>query len=177
MSNPAHPARRWWPAFLEGECMPPGRGSPEAWITQAGGEILVGALTAEEADGDTQPGVATAIGEVVRFCARDIVERCTVIIRHDGTFDVVGEAESEIYFGGWEPGIETYSDCWEPGVEDSLSPDLGMFARTVAEILDPGETYTASVEFLAWSQDDFRLVLAGETPTFELAPAPEGAAA
>ena len=166
MSNPAQPARRWWPSFLEGECMPTGRASPEAWITQAGGEILIGALTAEEAEGDPQPGVATAIGEVVRFCALDIVGRRTVIIRHDGTFDVVGEAAPE-----------TYSDFWEPGIEDSVSPDLGMFARTVAEILDPGETHTALVEFLAWSQDDFRLVLAGETPTFELAPTPDGAAA
>ena len=166
MSNPAHPARRWWPAFLEGECMPPGRGSPEAWITQAGGEILVGALTAEEADGDPQPGVATAIGEVIRFIALDIVGRRTVIIHHDGTFDVVGEAAPE-----------TYSDCWEPGVEDSLSSDLSAFAYVTAEILSPGETYTALVEFLTWSQDVFRLGLVGETPTFELAPAPEGAAA
>jgi len=166
MSNPEQPARRWWPSFLEDESMPPGRASPEAWITQAGGEILIGALTAKEADGDPQAGVATAIGEVVRFCALDIVGRRTVMIHHDGTFRVMGEAAPE-----------TYSDCWEQGEEDSLSPDLAIFAQVYAEALTPGETYTALVEFLAWSQDDFRLVLVGETPTFELAPTPEGAAA
>lgn len=74
--------RRWWPAALVDEVMPPGRASPQMWL-----EPDIRGITVICDDGDDEPILCSLLpGETVEFCWWEDRGDLDVTMMPDGTW-------------------------------------------------------------------------------------------
>lgn len=148
MSDFAH-TRRWWPAFLLDEIMPPDRERPEEWLAPD----AAGVTTVHWDDEKTSVAGTIVPGETAAFAWWEDRGRVEITVMPDGTWTLVDPRDGgtvDMFTGEAAvvpPAARIDEANWfaEASDYETMSDSMGSFARNwaAADTIDPeGERLT-----------------------------------
>lgn len=152
--DPSPAYRKWWPADLLDEGMPPGRARPTDWIARPAGDVYEIANGNDEEEARERGDVLCRVkpGDTLSFCYRDDLGTVPVSFRDDGTFTPRGVVP------------KAFNWCWVPYDPDTISETLEQLA---ALLKDAGDTGPIDVGFAFWSDGhEHKLVVGADGPAF-----------
>ena len=142
--------REWWPAFMQDECMPPGRQSAAAWLRYADHNRDVVEIGSAD-DWPTERDRMHPVGAVVDFVYCDDLGEITISLKPDGRYDCK------------EPVPDGANAVWVAFDVETLSDDLQTIVDMLIEdgIHPDGET--VRIRCARWSESIPHRIMASET--------------
>ncbi|RWO57265.1 hypothetical protein [Mesorhizobium sp.] len=163
------PSRKWWPAALFDESMPPGRAEPQAWL-----KPTVAGVTIIRSDDDPEGGVVTTLepSEIVEFVWHEERGSVDITLMPDGTWRLDDQRDA-FTLDLFKPGAPAPAEptelppsariaaanwfAWDEDYETSMDT-MDEFAKALTDMSAPvaADGMRITVDMGYWSEEPVR---------------------